>query len=103
MNFIKLSDARLQAELSRCMYSLHGFDALMRPELGQVCQVLIVVSNCIPGSPQPWAASAIIRIRLRALYVASGLWSLTKWVVHSPSSATARMNSSVARTELLAF
>ena len=80
-NLSRLMDARLQAELSRCMYSLHGLEALMRPELGQVCQSLIVVSNCIPGSPQACAASAIIRIRSRALYVPSALWSLTKWVV----------------------
>ena len=34
------------------MYSLHGFDALMRPQLGHVCQRLIVVSYCTPGSAQ---------------------------------------------------
>jgi hypothetical protein len=51
-NFIRLSDARLHAELSTCMYSLHGFDALIRPEFGLVCQRLIVVSYCTPGSAQ---------------------------------------------------
>ena len=65
-NFIRFRLARLHAELSRNMYSLHGFDALMRPEFGQVCQVLIVVSNWMPGSPQMWAASAILRDRSRA-------------------------------------
>jgi hypothetical protein len=50
-NFIRFRLARLQALSSRCMYSEHGFEALIRPELGQVCQSLIVVSNCIPGSP----------------------------------------------------
>ena len=44
INFIRLSDERLHAELSRCMYSLHGLDALIRPDSGQVCQSLIVVS-----------------------------------------------------------
>src|SRR5690348_17837507 len=31
-NFIRFSEARLHEELSRCMYSLHGFEALMRPD-----------------------------------------------------------------------
>ena len=44
----------------------HGFDALMRPEFGQVCQRLIVVSYCTPGSAQRQAASAISRISSRA-------------------------------------
>src|SRR5919112_435556 len=61
-NFIRFSDARLHAESSTCMYSEHGLDALIRPEFGDVCHWLIVVSY---------------------------------W--------TACMNSSVTRTELLAF
>ena len=56
---MRLSDARLQAESSTCMYSEHGFDALMRPDTGQVCQSLIVVSYWTPGSAQRHAASAI--------------------------------------------
>ena len=86
------------------MYSLHGFDALIRPETGQVCQRLIVVSYCTPGSAQRYAASAISRISSRA-----GTGSPTGSPVaraircHSRSSSTARMNSSVTRTELLAF
>ena len=35
---------------SRNMYSEHGFDALMRPVFGHVCQRLIVESYCTPGS-----------------------------------------------------
>src|ERR1044072_9037911 len=46
-NFIRFSDARLQLELSRCRYSLHGFDAVIRPDSGQVCQSLIVSSYWI--------------------------------------------------------
>ena len=65
-NFIRLSEARLQAELSTCMYSLHGFEALIRPDSGQVCQRLIVVSYWMPGSAQRQAASAIWFIRSRA-------------------------------------
>ena len=64
---IRFNDARLQAESSRNMYSEHGFDALIRAVSGQVCQVLIVVSNWIPGSPQIQAASAMRRIRSAAL------------------------------------
>ena len=56
-NFIRLIDARLQAESSTCMYSEHGFDALIRPDSGQVCQRLIVVSYWMPGSAQRQAAS----------------------------------------------
>ena len=57
--FSTLMLARLHAELSKCMYSEHGLLALMRPVLGAVCQRLIVVSYCIPGSAHSHAASAI--------------------------------------------
>ena len=103
-NFIRFSDARLQAESSTCMYSLHGLDALIRPLSGEVCHWLIVVSYWTPGSAQRHAASAISRISSRA-----GIGSPTGSPVaraisrHSPSSSTACMNSSVTRTELFAF
>ena len=58
-NFIRLRDDRLQAESSRNMYSEQGFDARIRSVFGQVCQSLMVVSNCIPGSPHTWVPSAI--------------------------------------------
>ncbi len=51
--------ARLHAELSRWTYSLQGFEALIRPVFGAVCQRLIVESNCSPGSAHSQAASAI--------------------------------------------
>ena len=44
---------------SRNMYSEHGLEALMRPDSGQVCQSLMVVSNCTPGSAECQAASAM--------------------------------------------
>ncbi len=53
---MRFSEARLHALLSRCMYSLHGFDALIRPEAGHVCHSLIVVSYCMPGSAHSQAA-----------------------------------------------
>ncbi len=85
------------------MYSLHGFEALIGPLLGQVCQLLMVVWNCRPGSPQKCATAAILRIKSRARNVSQGSPVVTKCVCHSPSSTTAFMNSSVTRTELLAF
>src|SRR4028119_2140262 len=35
-NFMRFSEARLQEELSSDMYSLHGFEAAMRPDAGGV-------------------------------------------------------------------
>src|SRR5438128_574525 len=102
-NFMRFSDARLHAESSRNMYSEHGFDALMRAVLMHGCQSLIVVSYCMPGSPQIQAASAILRIMVRALWVSTGLPFVTDRVDHSPSRMTAFMKSSVTRTEWFAF
>src|ERR671930_2272751 len=101
---MRLIEARLNAESSTCMYSEHGFDALIRPEFGDVCHWLIVVSYWTPGSAQRHAASAISCISSRA-----GMGSPTGSPVvramrcQSSSFSTARMNSSVTRTELLAF
>src|SRR6478735_248631 len=102
-NVRRFSDARLQELLSRCMYSEHGLDAEIRPDSGQVCQSLIVPSYWMPGSAHSHAACAMVRNSLRASTV-----SMTSPVMRarSPnwaSDSTARMNSSVTRTELLAF
>ena len=102
-NFIRLSEARLQAELSTCMYSEHGFEALIRPDSGEVCQRLMIESYWTPGSAHCQAASAIWLSRSRAgsvLVVSPPLRAIRS---QSASSATACMNSSVTRTELLAF
>src|ERR1700678_2520860 len=101
--FIRFSDERLHAESSRNMYSEHGFDALMRAVFLHGCHLFTVVSNCMPGSPHWWVASAICRIMSRALYRFSGCPLSTDLVHHSPSRITASIKSSVARTELLAF
>jgi len=66
-NFIRFTLARLQAESSRNMYSEQGLEALMRPEFGQVCQRLIVLSYWTPGSPQAQADSAMRLNSSRAL------------------------------------
>src|SRR6478735_4134546 len=102
-NFMRFSDARLHALSSRNMYSEHGFDALMRAVLMHGCQSLMVVSYCMPGSPQIQAASAILRMSLRAEWVSTTLPLVTDLVVHSPSRMTAFMKSSVTRTEWFAF
>src|SRR4051795_8772083 len=102
-NFMRLIDARLHAESSTCMYSEHGFDALMRPEFGDVCQSLIVVSYWTPGSAHCHAASAISRMSSRASTVSRTAPSTRAVSCHSSPFSTARMKSSVTRTELLAF
>ncbi len=102
-NFIRLSEARLQAESSTCMYSLHGLEALIRPDSGLVCQRLMIVSYWTPGSAQRQAASAIWFISSRAgsVFVASPVVRAIR--SQSSPASTASMNSSVTRTELLAF
>src|SRR5918993_1116756 len=102
-NFIRFSDARLQDELSSDMYSEHGFDAVIRPVSGLVCQSLIVSSYWMPGSAHSQAAWVTLRKRVLASTV-----SMTEpsWRARRPNSvpsSTARMNSSETRTELLAF
>src|SRR4051812_8182304 len=101
---MRFSDARLQALSSTCMYSLHGFDALMRPLFGHVCHWLMTVSYWTPGSAQRHAASAMSRISSRAS-IGSPTGSPVARAVrfHSPPFSTAFMNSSLTRTELFAF
>jgi hypothetical protein len=65
-NFIRFSEARLQAESSTNMYSEQGLDALIRCVDLHGFQRLIVVSYWIPGSPQIQAASDIRRRTIRA-------------------------------------
>ena len=81
---MRFSDARLQAESSRNMYSEHGLDALMRSVFGHVCQALMVVSNCMPGSPQSQAASVTWRMSSRARSVSSALPSVRAVSSQSP-------------------
>src|SRR6201993_449495 len=101
--FMRFSEARLQAVSSRNMYSLHGLLALIRAVFLHVCQRFTVVSNCIPGSPQCHVESAILFSSARALNFSFGCPSVTFFVHQSLFSSTACMNSSVTRTEWLAF
>src|SRR4051794_35120595 len=102
-NFIRLSDARLQDVLSRLMYSEHGFDAVIRPVSGLVCQSLIVSSNWMPGSAHSHAACATLRNSPLASTVSMTSPVLRARSPNSRPSTTERMNSSLTRTELLAF
>ena len=96
--------AKLQAVSSRNMYSEHGLLALIRPELGQVCQRLIVVSYCTPGSPHCQAHSLIRFITSRAFMLGPAFdGSVTQRVVQVSSRSAASMKSSVSRTERFAF
>src|SRR6187397_1808033 len=81
----------------------HGLDAEMRPDSGQVCQSLIVPSYWMPGSAHSHAACPMPRNNFLASTV-----SMTSPVMRARSpngspDSTARMNSSVTRTELFAF
>src|ERR1700733_178043 len=103
-NRIRLSDARLHAVSSRNMYSEHGFDALIGPDTGQVCQSLMVVWYCRPGSADAQAAQEIFSHRWRAFTVSAILPGLVRQVrSQSPSASTALRKSSVTRTVLLEF
>src|SRR3954466_8720013 len=102
-NVSRLRLARLHEELSRCMYSEHGLLAVIRPDSGVVCQSLMVSSYWMPGSAHSHAASDI----LPNSALASTVWRTSPVVrARSPKDSpfsTARMNSSLTRTELLAF
>src|SRR3954462_9656232 len=87
----RLSDARLHAELSRNMYSEHGFEALMRAVLGHVCHLLIVLSYCTPGSAQRHAASASMFHRSLALWVSMTAPEVRARVCHGPPAKVAFM------------
>ena len=88
---------------TRALPGKHGLLPLIRPALGAVCHWLMVVSNCMPGSAHSQAALAIWRNRSRARTVRTGVPSIRPSRSQSASSRTACMNSSVTRTELLAF
>src|ERR671910_935969 len=81
----RFSEARLHAVSSRNMYSEHGLDALIRPELGQVCHSLIVVSYCTPGSALAQAAWVIRLHKVRAGTVFATRPSLRRVRGHSRS------------------
>src|SRR6476469_3214022 len=102
-NFSRLSEARLHELLSSDMYSEHGLDAVMRPVSVVVCSSLIVSSYWMPGSAHSHAALAILPKSSRASTVSMTEPSERERRPNSVPSSTAFMNSSLTRTELLAF
>src|SRR6187200_1731168 len=102
-NFNRFSDARLHEELSSDMYSEQGFDAVIRPVSGLVCQSLMVSSYCSPGSAHAHAASLILVNSSRASTSSMTSPCMRPRRANDVPSSTARMNSSETRTELLAF
>src|SRR5947209_17994779 len=102
-NARRFSEAGLHAVSSRNMYSEHGFDALIRPLAGQVCQSLIVVSNCSPGSAEAQAACAILSHNTRAGRVLVTAPSVRRVSCQSLPDSTRSRNSLATRTVLFAF
>src|SRR6195952_5593471 len=102
-NFMRFSDGRLHELLSRLMYSEHGLEALIRPVSGLVCQSLIVSSYWMPGSAHSQAALVTLPNSSRASTVSMTEPSARARRPNSAPVSTARMNSSLTRTELLAF
>ncbi len=102
-NEIRFKDARLHAVSSRNMYSEHGLDALIRPEFGQVCHSLIVVSYCTPGSALAQAACEMPSQSWRAGMVLAIRPSVRLVSCHSRSSTTRSRKSLPTRTELFEF
>src|SRR3954467_5561213 len=102
-NFSRFSEARLHEELSSDMYSEHGLEAVMRPVSGLVCQALMVSSYWMPGSAHSHAALAILPKSSRASISSMTEPSRRERSPNEVPSSTAFMNSSLTRTELLAF
>src|SRR5208282_5729751 len=103
LNFIKLSDARLQAVLLRKTYSLHGLVEWIGSVPLHVCHFWIAPSYCIPGSPQVHVPSAILKSSFAASFFSSGLLVVMARVHHSLPPIAACMNSSLARTDRFSF
>src|SRR2546425_176405 len=103
LNFIRLSEARLQAVLLRKTYSEHGLVEWIGSVPLQVCHFWIEPSYCSPGSPQIQVPSAILRSSAPASFLWSGLPVVIDLVHHSFPSIAACMNSSLARTERFSF
>src|SRR6185295_14759046 len=102
-NAIRFREARLHAVSSRKLYSEHGLEALIRPLSGQVCQSLIVVSNCSPGSAEAQAAWPIRSHSSRALTAFETVPSVRRVSCQGPSARTRSRNAFETRTELFEF
>ena len=85
------------------MYSEQGLLAVIRPDSGVVCQSLIVSSYWMPGSAHSQAAFEILPNSSTASTVSSGSPVILERSANGSLCSTARMNSSLTRTELFAF
>src|SRR5947208_374826 len=103
LNFIKLSDARLQAVLLRKTYSEQGLVEWIGSVALQVCHFWIAPSYCKPGSPQIHVPSAIFFNSVAASFLCSGSPVVTERVHHSFPAVAACMNSSLTLTERFSF
>src|SRR5215470_18205237 len=81
LNFIKFSDARLQAVLLRKTYSEHGLVEWIGSVPLHVCHFWIAPSYCSPGSPQIQVPSEIFRSSVSASFFSSG-WPVVIARVH---------------------
>ena len=96
-------EARLQAVLSRNMYSEQGFEALMRPPSGQVCHSLIVVSYCIPGSAHAQVAKEMSCHNFSAEIDLTGFPLIRPIKSQFSPFSSALKNAFGTRTELFEF
>src|SRR5579862_6940335 len=103
LNFIRFSEARLQAVLFRKTYSEHGLVEWIGSVPLQVCHFWMAPSYCNPGSPQVQVPSAIFLSNVAASFFCSGLLVSTARVHHSFPSKAACMNSSLTRTDRFSF
>src|SRR5579863_4346520 len=103
LNFMRFSEARLQAVLFRKTYSEQGLVEWIGSVPLQVCHFWMAPSYCRPGSPQIHVPSAILLRSLLASFFSSGLLVVMVRVHHSPPVSAAFMNSSLTRTDKFSF
>src|SRR5437667_7316259 len=103
LNFMRFSEARLHAVLSRKTYSEQGFVEWIGSVPLQVCHFWIAPSYCRPGSPQIHVPWAILFNRALAFFFCKGCPVVIERVDHSLPSIAACMNSSLARTDRFSF
>src|SRR5947207_11310026 len=73
LNFIRFSEARLHAVLSRKTYSEQGLVEWIGSVPLHVCHFWIAPSYCMPGSPLIQVPSAILFSRVLASFFCRGL------------------------------
>src|SRR5690349_24772681 len=103
LNFMRFSEARLQAVLLRNTYSEQGLVEWIGSVPLHVCHFWMAPSYCRPGSPQIHVPSAILSSNWLASFFCNGLPVVIDRVHHSLPSRAACMNSSLARTERFSF